>query len=113
MNVDLPDPDGPVTARNSPRFDVQVHPAQRRDLDLADDVGLREPRATAMTHVVPLAIRHAVPYPTLAAGPARWATALRREGRPHRAARRSGRVSSTTLVTTSIPGVISSFSTSV
>ena len=42
MNVDLPEPDGPVTARNSPRSHVEVDAAQRLHLDLADDVGLDE-----------------------------------------------------------------------
>ena len=42
MNVDLPEPDGPVTATNSPRLDVDVGAAQRAHFDLADVVGLDE-----------------------------------------------------------------------
>ena len=40
MSVDLPEPDGPVTATNSPGLDVEVGAAQRADDDLADGVGL-------------------------------------------------------------------------
>ena len=42
ISVDLPEPDGPVTATNSPGCDVERHAAQRAHLDLADDVGLDE-----------------------------------------------------------------------
>ena len=42
MNVDLPDPDGPVTARNSPRWHLEVHAAKRAHLHLTDHVGLHE-----------------------------------------------------------------------
>ena len=42
ISVDLPEPDGPVTATNSPRLNVERHAAQRPHLHLADDVGLDE-----------------------------------------------------------------------
>ena len=42
MNVDLPEPDGPVTATNSPCFDVERHAAQRADLVIAHRVDLGE-----------------------------------------------------------------------
>ena len=42
ISVDLPEPDGPVTATNSPGLDVEVRAAQRAHRDLADVVGLDE-----------------------------------------------------------------------
>ena len=44
ISVDLPEPDGPVTATNSPVLHVERDAAQRADLDFADDVGLDEIR---------------------------------------------------------------------
>ena len=40
MNVDLPEPDGPVTRQELAGLDIDVHAAQRVHLDVADDVGL-------------------------------------------------------------------------
>ena len=40
INVDFPDPDGPVTARNSPGFDVERDAGERADLAVADRIGL-------------------------------------------------------------------------
>ena len=45
MNVDLPEPDGPVTARNSPRGTSMIDAAQRLHLVIADDVGLDQAAA--------------------------------------------------------------------
>ena len=42
MSVDLPDPDGPVTATNSPALDIEVGAAERAHGDLADVVRLDE-----------------------------------------------------------------------
>ena len=42
MNVDLPEPDGPVTARNSPRWTSRLTPRSACTSHLADDVGLDE-----------------------------------------------------------------------
>ena len=36
MNVDLPDPDGPVTATNSPASTSRSAPRSARTVDLAD-----------------------------------------------------------------------------
>ena len=42
MNVDFPDPDGPVSATNSAGITSSVHAAQRAHLRLAEVVGLRQ-----------------------------------------------------------------------
>ena len=99
MNVDLPDPDGPVTARNSPVLHVQVHAAQRPDLDLADDVGLDEVLDRDDE-------RHVLATSTTAAaesaGPPR---AVGSSGLPApRAPRRPHVAEPVTPVTTSVPG---------
>ena len=43
MKVDLPEPDEPMTATNSPAATGQAHAAQRVDDDVAHGVVLREP----------------------------------------------------------------------
>jgi hypothetical protein len=35
MQVDLPDPDGPITATNSPSLHGEVDPGERRDFGFA------------------------------------------------------------------------------
>ena len=42
MNVDLPEPDGPVTATNSPGSTSRFAPRSARTVDFADVVGLDE-----------------------------------------------------------------------
>ena len=42
MNVDLPEPEGPVTATNSPVWTSRFTPRSARTFDLANDVGLDE-----------------------------------------------------------------------
>ena len=56
MKVDLPEPDGPVTDRNSPRAHIEVDAAQRLHLVIADDVRLhqaagRDDAGTVIRHV--------------------------------------------------------------
>ena len=41
MSVDLPEPDEPMMATNSPAFDRETHAAQRMNVDVADVVGPR------------------------------------------------------------------------
>ena len=40
ISVDLPEPDGPMMATNSPRIDAKVDARERADLDLAHRVDL-------------------------------------------------------------------------
>ena len=42
MNVDLPDPDGPVTATNSPAINLERRSTKRANVHVADVVGLRQ-----------------------------------------------------------------------
>ena len=42
MNVDLPEPDGPVTATNSPASMERLTPPERAHLHVAHGVGLRD-----------------------------------------------------------------------
>ncbi len=65
ISVDLPEPDGPTTARNSPSRDVEIDVAQSLDLDLAgvvdladaahaDQTSAREPRVLALLELTSL-----------------------------------------------------------
>jgi hypothetical protein len=42
MNVDLPEPDGPITATNSPRRDLERNAGERVHVGLAHPVDLDE-----------------------------------------------------------------------
>ena len=43
ISVDLPDPDGPITAVNRPRSNFDVDAVERPDGDVASSVGLLQP----------------------------------------------------------------------